>query len=197
MILIRHMRCREMRGYSMTVGDVLNLLAIIIAPVAAVLIGQWLQDRAEKRKDKLEVFKLLMMSRSGWDADSVRTLNIIDIVFSDDKTVRKRWKEYYDKLCVDTPTDAEQKKIIISRDRLLEAMADSLGYKDKVTWETIQNPYVPKWMVESAQMQREYQNGQLEWAKLAKTVRSTMEMNPVATSKIITPDNPKGDKENG
>ena len=29
-----------------------NLAAIIIIPVAAVLIGQWLQDRAKKREDK-------------------------------------------------------------------------------------------------------------------------------------------------
>ena len=181
----------------MAVGDVLNLLAIIIAPAVAVLIGQWLQDRAEKRKDKLEVFKMLMMSRNGWNAESVRALNIIDIVFSDDETVRTRWKEYYDKLCVENPTDTELIKIKKCQDKLLEAMAVSLGYKDKVTWETIQNPYVPNWMVESAQKQREYQNGQLEWAKLAETVRSAMEMNPVATPKITTPDNPKGEKDNG
>ena len=76
-------------------------------------------------------------------------------------------------------------------------MAHSLGYKDKVTWETIQNPYVPKWMVESAQMQREYENGQLEWAKLAATFRSNMEMKSGSTPRMNTPDNPKGDKEDG
>ncbi len=30
----------------MTISDILNLVAIIVAPVAAVLIGQWLQNRA-------------------------------------------------------------------------------------------------------------------------------------------------------
>lgn len=41
----------------MTISDVLNLVAIIVAPVAAVLIGQWLQNRANKRKDKLKSSK--------------------------------------------------------------------------------------------------------------------------------------------
>ena len=46
----------------MDTGDILNLIAIIVAPIAAVLIGQWLQDRSEKRKDKLAIFKTLMVS---------------------------------------------------------------------------------------------------------------------------------------
>ena len=71
----------------MDTGDILNLIAIIVAPIAAVLIGQWLQDRSEKRKDKLAIFKTLMFSRNGWSPESVRALNIIDIVFSDDDTV--------------------------------------------------------------------------------------------------------------
>ena len=79
----------------------------------------------------------------------------------------------------------------------MEAMAVSLGYKDKITWETIQNPYVPKGMVEAEQMQREYQNGQLEWAKLAGMVRQTMGMNPNAVPQVSVPGNPEGDKTNG
>lgn len=33
--------------------DILNLTAIIVIPIAAVLIGQCLQSRSEKRKDKM------------------------------------------------------------------------------------------------------------------------------------------------
>lgn len=181
----------------MDTGDILNLIAIIVAPIAAVLIGQWLQDRSEKRKDKLDIFKTLMISRNGWSPESVRALNIIDIVFSDDDTVKSCWKAYYDRLCVDDPTDADLKKIKTAQEKLLEAMAVSLGYKDKITWETIQNPYVPKGMVEAEQMQREYQNGQLEWAKLAGMVRQTMGMNPNAVPQVSVPGNPEGDKTNG
>lgn len=158
----------------MTCGEILSLIAIIIAPIAAVLIGQWLQIKAEKRKDKLSVFKSLMISRTGWSPESVRALNIIDIVFSDDKAVRARWKDYYDKLCVENPSEIDLKKIKTAQEKLLEAMAVSLGYKDKITWETIQNPYVPKGMVEAEQMQREYQTGQLALAQIAKNFNSSM-----------------------
>ena len=40
-----------------------NLAAIIIIPIAAVLIGQWLQYRAKKREDKMNIFKTLMTAR--------------------------------------------------------------------------------------------------------------------------------------
>lgn len=40
--------------------DILNLIAIVVIPIAAVLIGQHLQNRAEIRKDKMHIFKVLM-----------------------------------------------------------------------------------------------------------------------------------------
>ena len=36
---------------------------------------------------------------------------------------------------------------------LLEEMAKNLGYKDRITWETIQNPYVPKGMIDQWEAQ--------------------------------------------
>ena len=35
----------------------------------------------------------------------------------------------------------------------METIAKSLGYKDKVTWETIQNPYIPDGMIRQHQEQ--------------------------------------------
>ncbi len=72
---------------------IINVAALIIVPIAAVFIGQKLQDRNQKRKDKMEIFRVLMMNRGiGWTADTVRALNIIDVVFSDDDSVRARWR---------------------------------------------------------------------------------------------------------
>lgn len=143
--------------------EILNLLAIIIIPIAAVWIGQFLQTRAEKRKDKMQIFKTLMTSRIyGWTQESVHCLNIIDIVFSDDEKVRNAWKDLYDKYCVQNPDEAQLKKIQNAQYKLLETMAKSLGYKDKVTWETIQNPYIPDGMrrqqQEQAASQQAYKN---------------------------------------
>ena len=54
-----------------------------------------------------------------------------------------------------------------AQDKLFEKMAISLGYKDKITWETIQNPYVPKGMMEAMDQQQIIQKGQTELAKVA------------------------------
>ena len=140
-----------------------NFLAIILAPIVSVLIAQHLQDRSKKRQDKMDIFKVLMISRSyGWTQQSVDALNIIDIVFSDDKKVKKQWKIYYDKLCVENPTETESKKIKIEQEKLIETIAKSLGYKNKISWETIQNPYIPKGLVDSINQQQMFQAGQLK-----------------------------------
>ena len=142
----------------MKLAEILNLIAIIIIPIIAVLIGQWLQTRAEKRKDKMHIFKTLMTSRVyGWTQESVYCLNIIDIVFADDREVRNAWKDLYDKYCVQNPDESQLKKIETAQYKLLESMAVSLGYKDKVTWETIQNPYIPQGMLRQIETQNQSQ----------------------------------------
>ncbi len=68
--------------------EIINLIALIVVPIAAVYIGQKLQDREQKRKDKIQIFKILMTSRIfGWTNDSVQAMNLIDVVFADDKDV--------------------------------------------------------------------------------------------------------------
>lgn len=134
--------------------DILNLIAIIVIPIVAVVIGQYLQNRAEIRKDKMHIFKVLMTSRIyGWTQESVHCLNVIDIVFSDDEKVRNAWKDLYDKYCVKDPDEVQLKKIQNAQYKLLETISKSLRYKDKVTWETIQNPYIPDGMRRQQQEQ--------------------------------------------
>ena len=142
----------------MKLAEILNLIAIIIIPIIAVIIGQWLQTRSEKRKDKMHIFKTLMTSRVyGWTQESVYCLNIIDIVCADDREVRNAWKDLYDKYCVQNPDESQLKKIETAQYKLLESMAVSLGYKDKVTWETIQNPYIPQGMLRQIETQNQSQ----------------------------------------
>lgn len=145
------------------------MTCIEIINIVAVLIGQYLQDRAQKRKDKMEIFKTLMIARNTWTVESVRALNIIDIIFVNDKNVRNAWRDLYDKYRVENPDNAHLEKIRQAQYKLIEEIANSLGYKNKITWETIQNPYIPKGMVEAEQLQREFQNGQLAWAKAVES----------------------------
>ena len=155
----------------MDISDYINIAAIVLAPVISVIIGQKLQDRAKKRQDKMEIFKALMTSRVYvWTNASVYALNIIDVVFADDKKVRTQWKAYYDKLCVSNPTEEDLRKIETEKCKLLEVIAESLGYKNKITWETIQNPYIPKGLSASLMQQQQYQDGQLEIMEMMKSM---------------------------
>lgn len=138
--------------------DILNLIAIILIPIIAVVIGQYLQNKAEKRKDKAQIFKTLMTSRIyGWTQESMHCLNVIDIVFSDDKKVRDAWKDLYDKYCVRNPDDVQLKKIQNAQYKLLETISNSLGYKDKITWQTIQNPYISNGLLQQLESQNKSQ----------------------------------------
>lgn len=140
---------------------ILNIVALLLVPIVAVIVGQKLQERAKKREDKMQIFKVLMTGRGlGWNQDMVWALNIIDVVFADDDAVIRQWKIYYDKLCIEKPSDTDLKKITIERNKLIEQIANSLGYKDKITWETIQNPYIPQGMLEAMNKTQEFQTSQ-------------------------------------
>lgn len=147
--------------------DIINIIAVITAPIIAVWVGQYLQNRVEKRKDKMQIFKTLMTSRIyGQTIDSVHALNSIDIVFEKDKNVRRAWKELFEKYCVEKIGPNERKNVENAEYKLLEVMAISLGYKNKITWENIQNPYIPKWMTEQQAKNKAFQDGQLAFAQM-------------------------------
>lgn len=140
--------------------NIINLIALFVVPIVAVIVGQFLQDRAQKRNDKSRIFKILMTSRIyGWTTESVQALNLIEVVFADDDAVCKQWKVYYDKLCVESPTETELQKIRKENETLLETMAKSLGYKN-ITLATIQSPYIPKGMTDLMTQQLRYQTTQ-------------------------------------
>lgn len=137
---------------------IVNIVAVIAAPIIAVVIAQMLQDRAEKRKDKMRIFQTLMTSRIyGWTQESVHALNSIDIIFCDDAKVRSAWKDLNDKYHVSNPDQSQLRKIEHAQYKLLESMAVALGYKDKITWETIQNPYIPEGLITQLEAQKSSQ----------------------------------------
>ena len=119
-------------------SDWVNVAAIIIAPIISVIIGQYLQDRAKKREDKIRIFQTLMTERGIlWSYKSVEALNSIEIVFAKHTNFRSQWKKYFDKLSIQNPSPVELQQMEVEKVKLLEVMANSLGYKGKVTWERV------------------------------------------------------------
>lgn len=112
---------------------ILNIVAILLVPIVAVIVGQKLQERAKRREDKMQIFKVFMTGRGrSWSLDMLWSLNMIDVVFADDNAVIRQWRIYYDKLCIENPSDRDLKKIRIEKNKLIEEIANSLGYKNNL-----------------------------------------------------------------
>src|SRR4051812_19132766 len=80
--------------------DTINIAAIILSPLIAVLVTVWLQNRKERRGHQLWIFSKLMQTRHSPVTDqTVRALNMIDVVFANKRRIRQLWREYYDSLC--------------------------------------------------------------------------------------------------
>ena len=158
------MKCvREDLWKGVLMSDIMNFVALLLSPLIATIVGSRLQEKREKRRDKMQIFKVLMTSRVyGITYDNINALNTIDIVFSDDEKVRAAWKVLYEKYSLENPSELQLESIKKAQDKLIEEVAISLGYKDIITWESIQNPYIPKGLVINQQKQEEIQAGMLE-----------------------------------
>lgn len=152
--------------------EIIGILAVIFSPIIAVLVTKYIQDRENKRKDKMEIFKVLMTGRiyPGWDIASVHALNIIEIVFSEDKNVISQWKNYYNATCTDN-----YQNIKIQQTKLLEEIGKTLGYKEKISWETIEKPYIPKWLDERMTKEKKYIDGQVLQVELLNKLNEFLE----------------------
>ena len=152
---------------------ILNLIAVLLIPVVAVIVGQFLQERVQKRNDKMQIFQCLMTRRiTGWAAlEAVNAINSIDIVFTDNKEIRNQLSVWKSKCRRDIPGDERYRE----QCKLLELMANDLGYKDNITWDIIQNPYYPEGLDQQLSMNNQIMNGQVEWAKAAGPLSQMMD----------------------
>ena len=68
----------------------------------------------------------------------------------------------------------------------MELMAIDLGYKDKITWDTIQSPYYPVGLSQQAERNTEIMKGQLAWAKAAEQFANSIQPNNTPTVAATT-----------
>ena len=151
----------------------INILAIVLSPIVAVGITVWLTQRNEKRKEKMEVFKQLMISRvCASTEDYVKTVNSIDVIFADSKEVRKAWKDLFDEY---SNKDSDLDKCRYKHTKLIEAVAQDLGYKNKLEWsEIISNVYIPRWLIETWEQNNVVKEGQKNFAKVMETAAKSL-----------------------
>lgn len=103
-----------------------------------------------KKSEKIFIFRQIIAAQAMLDYGKVKALNQIEVVFHDRKEIVNAWYSYKTALKIkdETPTQTEIEAIKKTEKLLLEKMAKYLGYKN-ITWDTIDDPYYPKWIATS------------------------------------------------
>jgi len=122
-----------------------NIVAVLLSPVIAVLITMWLTSRREVRREKMSVFNALIANRNNSIAiENVRALNMIDVVFHDATQVRRLWHEYFDMLSNEGLNNEIGWKQREKRNlEMITAMANVLGYGKAITHLDVDRIYRP------------------------------------------------------
>jgi hypothetical protein len=132
--------------------DIINIIAILLSPVIAVVVTLWHQDRKERRGTKLWLLNTLIATRSSRTTDeAVRAVNLIDVVFYDQPSVRKLWREYYDMVTNEGLQNANgwslrEKKYL----ELVTEMARVLGFGKEISHLDVDRVYYPQGLSDNA-----------------------------------------------
>lgn len=77
----------------------IEIAALALSPVIAVLVFIWVQNRNERWRYKYAILYALVANRYAISADErLKALNAIDLIFQDDPKVRTLYKDYLDLL---------------------------------------------------------------------------------------------------
>ena len=130
----------------------INVFAILLSPVIAVLVSLWIERRREKGNRKLWIFGTLFGNRHRPITDeNVRALNMIDVAFHDSPEVRRLWHEYYDMLCnegLNNPNGWEQQQN--KNLEMITEMARVVGYKNSISHLDAARVYYPRGLGEQS-----------------------------------------------
>lgn len=120
----------------MTISDWLVIAAIIIAPIIAVQIQKYIENRKASRDRKMQIFRSLMATRATTlSPRHVESLNLIDIEFHQDKKIVDAWKLLLDNF-MNYPKDPNdpnfQTKLNACSERSSDLLTDLLYEMAKV-----------------------------------------------------------------
>ena len=137
--------------------DWISVLAILFSPAVAVAVSLWLQYRREKLLQKRFLFTSLMATRHHiYSEEMVRALNMIDVVFHDNKRVRRLWKEYLEMLNNQGLNNEQGYK---QRDKkrleLIQEIAKAVGYGKEISHLDVDNFYLPVGLAEERKRTKE------------------------------------------
>ena len=143
----------------------LSITAVLASPLVAVLVSMWIEKYKQKRKDKMELFQVLMTQRGITESYAwVNALNSVYVVFSDEQNVLRALDEFLATTNVKKPEDMDVASYEDKKVKLLESMSKALGYSRNINWEHIKAPYVPNWILHEKNFNTIMKQAQLKTA---------------------------------
>lgn len=123
-----------------------TFFAVMLAPLVALWIGGILQKRSELAKQKLTILGVLISFRHDPLApEAIRSLNLIDAVFADDRKIREAWTKYFAVLndgVLNNPVGYSLREE--KRRELLLAMVEAVNLSDKISSADLLRTYTPQ-----------------------------------------------------
>ena len=120
----------------MTTSDLFVIIAIIIAPVLAVQVQKFIENRKAATDRKMQIFRTLMATRmTPLSPLHVEALNMIDIEFHKDKRIVDTWRSLLDNFASypQDPEDPNYTTMLTSRaEKSIELLTDLLYEMSKV-----------------------------------------------------------------
>lgn len=113
--------------------EIVAIVAIVVGPIAAVIVTRYLDLRNEMRRRKYDILVSLMRTRMArLSAEHVGALNLIQLEFRKRRKVLDAYGEYIEHLRQQIPPVAQQESFFDQRDdrflRLISAIAADLKY---------------------------------------------------------------------
>lgn len=155
--------------------DTVNIIAVLFSPLIAVLVTVYLQNRGEKRKQKMWIFNTLISTRhTPIIEENVRALNMIDVVFHDCPRVRQLWREYFDMLSNTGLNDASGWKQRQTKNlEMINEIAKVLGYGSAITHLDVDRVYYPVGLGAQSQRSEDISN------ELLRVLRASSGLNVI------------------
>lgn len=157
-----------------------HLLAIIISPVVAVLVSMYIQDKKEEKRAKRNILEIMISTRHNQvNEQTVRVMNMIDIIFADDKDVRRLWVEYFLMLNNEGLNNENGNKLRKDKNmELIHAMANAVGIGAKINLLDLSRIYCPQGLVNQNEL------AQSLAVELLRVLKSTKSLHVEAQQEI-------------
>ena len=127
----------------------INLLAIVVGPIAAVVVTRFMDDRSSEKTRHYQIFRDLMRTRAAKiSPPHVDALNLVEIEFHNVPQVKEAWQKYMENLFAATPAEsAAQSNFYLRREqlfiKLIQEVAKKIGLKSVDITDVMTNNYYP------------------------------------------------------